>query len=353
MTDLRKKAFDKYKDHKLTSWIICLMFGVFSAAIIFLCTLIDGLSGLSLLLIPLIILPCLFATSVVHLDLSHGDENVTFKKFLNYFLNYYRGPFRSSFRFFYTLLFTLLISIAAEVLFSFVSYGICVAIDKEGINNAISTIKDLVLSGGALNEELTLKDLLTTNYSIFMLFLNVSSLSTLFISMFYFICSISKNSLSIYAKLLNKNTKMNPLIINSFAFSVVKKNKQFKKDYYSLNWPLYLFLFLGFVGGVLMFCFKSDNTELLALSSTGLAILLMSFYLPFYFPNMEVLFDKYKEEIKKENDNLAKQMIERFNKQFNLSDEEKEMLDKKMKEMNKDIIDNDIKEDENNDDIEK
>lgn len=351
MKEDRKQALSIYKAHPITSWIISMMFSLFASGIIFLCLLLDDLSGLSIFLIPLLILPSLFATILTHYFLNNDDGSVTFSKFFTYFCNYFRAPFRSSFRFFYSLFFTLIISFLAEIVFAFIFYGVCALIDANGISAAFNKIVEMFTNNSFPNETTNLETLLGSNYNIFMLFFNLLNLSTIFVSVCCFIYFISVSSLSIFSRI--KAKRIEPLYINSLHARAFKNNKRFKKDYFSLNWPLYALLFIGFIGGVLLFVFKTNSTQILLLSGVGFSFILMGLYLPFYFPNMEVLYSKYQNDIKKANIIMAEDIINQINKNIKLSEEEKEILEKRINNEKQKEDDIDNRNDDSSNNIEK
>ena len=62
-------------------------------------------------------------------------------------------------------------------------------------------------------------------------------------------------------------------------------------------------------------------------------VVLVSFYLPFYFPNQEAIFDVFGEEFHKGAINVTNRLIDSLQEDIEISKEQKEELQKEMTDL--------------------
>lgn len=328
--ELRKAALYNYKKHPLTRWILSFMFGLFLTVVVMLFIILDNFGYLSIILIPLFVLPFLFAVIAI----SSSLDNVTyinFKLFFNYFSLYFNRKFRSSFKFLNSLMYTLLFMLVGEVVFALIGFAVVSIIDYPVFMDCINKIQVAIYDGSLLSFN-SIEEFINNPYAfnLLQIFSCVSSLPPFLISICVFIFLISKNSFTIYLKKDVKN--FDPLHINALHKQSLKGNKSFYKDYFSLNWPLFVLLVLGFTIGTIIGSFFTLDALRLTIISSCLGFILMSFYLPFFFSNNEMIYKKHKKDFEAANVVLARQIINQMQRNIQLSEEQKEMLEKNLKE---------------------
>ena len=279
--ELRQKAFDKYKSHKLNSWILSIICGFFLAAL----TLFGLISeALILILIPFLILPFLFACVLTHASLEEKDE-LTAGKLFGFYRLYYRPPFFSSFSairsFFKALLVEIVLGfIATWIIYAFYSQSTTFVVS---LNQVIESVSDMTVTteqyqaaldanGGELGHFMDL-----TNGVNFLIFASA------------FILFILREEITIYIRVVTKNIPL----AHQIARQSIKANiKKFNKAFFALNWPLLVILLAGMVGGVILSILVFKNYSICGAVGLAVGIAISSVFLPFYFPNMEMIFEE-------------------------------------------------------------
>lgn len=314
MKDLARKSYESYKSHKLTSWILGLFCGLVLTGLVILC-MIDTL--LLIIIVPFVLLPFLFACHMLHLSLSY-EQTLTLSSFGRFFTMYFRHPFRGVFNFFQSLLRYVIASLICEAVFGLVSYIVCVSIDQSSFYQMINTFMELMMSSEGVSD---LKVALGDNYSMYLIFMNVSTIPASIVSFIYFVYTIDFNANMIYLRAALKN--LHPKFVNLiFKHTYKEVAPSFKKDFISLEWPLFLLMVVGAsIGGVLPLLFTSD-TVILTLSGVAGGLLLGSFYLPFHFANLETLYKKYEDSYKFSATTLTEKIMKDFASKFGKQDEE-------------------------------
>ena len=133
--EIRTNALEIYKKHRLNSWILSVICGLFIAALF----LVGILSELFyLLIIPFVVFPFLFSCFLNHASLSQKDELTANGLFRGYGL-FFSQPYRSSFSAIRSFLKTLLVEIAV----SGAVLGICYSIYSQSETFTV-TINEIV-----------------------------------------------------------------------------------------------------------------------------------------------------------------------------------------------------------------
>ena len=118
--EIRKNALNKYRSHKLNSWAIGIVCGLFCAAVVALNLLWPFFT---LFTVPLLVLPFFFACSVMNAAFEEGADlsvNLFFKSFILFF----KTPFNHSFNLVKSFLKSVIVFIAVMFLSSMVVYTI-------------------------------------------------------------------------------------------------------------------------------------------------------------------------------------------------------------------------------------
>ena len=278
--EIKNNAFEIYKKHKLNSWILSIICGLFIAALL----LIGILSEIFyLLIIPLVVFPFFFSCFLCHLGLSRKDELTAGNLFKGYSL-FFKYPYRSSFSAIRSFFKTLLVELAV----SGAVLGICYAIYSQSETFSV-TINEIIeqLANNTITNE-SLQALLDANDNEVGNYVNITNAITFLIGALAFIIFISRESITIYTRLNIKNVPL----AHQIARAAIRVNyKQFNKAYFALNWPLFVIILVGMIGGCVLSIMVFDNYAICGAVGLAMGIGLSSFFLPFYFANMEAIFE--------------------------------------------------------------
>ena len=283
MSALRANAKAIYKRTWLESWLI----GVFSGVLIAAILVLNYFSPTTwILTVPFVILPIFFAAITSHLRLKY-NEQLTFGKSLREFGLFYRFPFNSSFSYIGSFFKSLAVFFAFLLLGSSLGFTITI-IFKPGLNNSLNALQTIIDEGKGITYDLVY-DLLTMNDYALFTYLCVIILPSFFFFSLVLIYFITRNATGVY---LRNNIKTNNpqfiKLVQNYVYARYRM-KMFKK-YMSLNWPIIVLYALGYIGGtVFMMTMSISLFNILAAALAG-GVLAISFFLPFYFCNMEAIY---------------------------------------------------------------
>ena len=276
--EIRKNAFEIYKKHKLNSWILSIICGLFIAALF----LVGILSELFyLLIIPFVVFPFLFSCFVNHASLSRYDELSLSSIFRGYGL-FFQQPYRSSFSAIKSLLKTLLVELAV----SGAVLGICYAIysQSETFTITVNEIIEQVANNTVTNE--SLQALLDANDYELSHYVSLTNAITFLFGALAVIIFVSRESITIYIRLNIRNVPL----AHQIARAAIKGNYgKFNKAYFGLNWPFILILIASMVGGCLLSIYVFDNYALAGVIGLCVGTASISISLPFFFANNEAI----------------------------------------------------------------
>lgn len=322
---LIKHAYKTYKIAPLSSWILGLTTGILMSAVIALDLLLPFLSVVTF---PLLVLPMIFSATFQHIIFKTNGQ-LTVRSSIRSFALYFRREFNSSFGFLFSLLKSIILFFVVEMSISLVLSYILQTTNPaftESVENFYTMLEAGDISLDNLNSVLYANGNVLFNYMASVLFPSV------FLAVLFLIYNLSRNSLMIYYRLNLKG--VNGRFVAMVYRDTVRRNRmRMLGDYLKLNWPLYLLLVVGFVGGILGgYFWKKDLLTMLSLGLLG-GSFSSSFFLPFYFANQEALFDFYAMEINISSNNVTKFMLMSLQSNIDLSIEEKERLQKAIEDM--------------------
>lgn len=279
--EIRRAAINKYKAHKLNSWIISIICGLFIGAL----TLLGLISEvLIIVLIPFLILPFLFACVLSHAALSEKDE-LTAGNMFGFYRLFYRPPFFNSF----SAIRSFFKSLLAELALGFVATGIIFAVFSTRTDTFIVTLNSLIesISDMSVTQE-SYTAALEANGGELGNFMDLTNGVSFLIFAFAFIFFILKEEITIYIRVITKNV---PLAHQIARYSIRENTKKYYKDFFALNWPLFVIILAGMIGGCFLSVLVFHNYGICGAVGLAMGIALSSIYLPFYFSNMEAIFE--------------------------------------------------------------
>lgn len=305
--EIRKASLDNFKKNYSSSIALSLVCGLLILVLISIGATEIG-PALMVLIVPLIIIPFVFATQVAHFGLREKIVP-SFRLQMRFFFAYFSLPFRGVYSILKSFLFSILTFAVLSTVFSVFANIICANIftNFTDIQNQIMT---LVNSGNSTD----LVKILEENSVMLMVYMDIATLPALFLAFLLFILMISYNSLQVYLriKVPNLNHSYARYVYNYAKASIYGK---IMSAYWALNFPLYILLVLGFAGGIgIGLLFTVEYTYLATLGVAG-SIALMIFFLPFYFSNMESIYLAYEDTFKTASKKATDDIINHFERE--------------------------------------
>ena len=335
--ELKLKAKQIHEQSKVKSLLTGYSFGAL-CILFFMFLLLDSLIGF--LLIVLLLFPLYFAFTLIHLSFSY-ENNLNLSSIIQYFKMYFRRPNNGVFEIFLNLLKAIGVSILLSIVSSLIGLLICSFINDGAIQRAMETVMNLTMSGQEFDLVLALGD----DYEIFYLFELISTLPPALLSSIYFIYKINRASLAIYFRL--SYPKSDPMYLKQvFTYTNKKYKKEIGKDYWSLNWPLYLLLTIGVGAGAFIGLQIHNNFDFASSFALITGSLLMLPYLPYYFSNKEALYSKYEQIFVTCSLEVTNSFLKNLQSRIELNEEEKRALEQMLNKLENPLEENDEKEDE-------
>ena len=316
---LVSQSFDRFKKNKvsyISVGILCALFLVLAATLSF----IDEL--VFILAIPLIALPFLFASHISCYLLEVG-EPITLKAFFHYYFSFFRMQFRGSFRGITSFLKSLAVYGSVMLISYFVLYFVFQAQYGETFLNAAASVVNKYLDGASYED---LINMLNENDGMMLTFISYVSAIPLPFAITGFIYWISFNSISLYYR-ANINNGAPSLIRLAIANSYARYRRSMRKDWFRLNWLMLVLPLVGSSIAALIYFLLIKNALYLGPILTIGAFIPLLFFLPFYFPNMEVLYHRYENVFKEGNKMAVETILNRIQASIDLSEEEKRNLE--------------------------
>ena len=316
LASLAFARFSKNKVSYISVGILCALFLVLVATLSFVDELVFVVA------IPLLALPFLFA-SHISCYLLEMEQPITLRAFFNYFFSFFRMQFRGSFRAIISFLKSLavygIVMVTSYLVFYFVYKGVY----GDLFINASTTLVNKYLDGIGYEE---LVNLLYENDGLMLTFITYVSAIPIPFAITGFIYWISFNSISLYYR-ANVNAGAPSLLRLAIANSYARYRRSMRKDWFRLNWLLIVLPLLGSVIAALICLLVIKDPIYLAPMVTVGAFIPLLFFLPFYFPNMEVLYHRFENVFKEGNKMAVETILNRIQSSIDLSEEEKRNLE--------------------------
>lgn len=327
MKELRAKAWSFYKNTALESWVVGLLTGLLITGLLCLDFVVPGIN---IIIFPFISLPILFAAYYSHLGV-HLNQRLTFSSTMRYMFAYYRPPFNSSFGVLTSILKSLLVFLGTELVFSFFGVQLTYLINP-GIEASIESFQNYLLESQFLMSYDDIMNLLIMNNNALLIYVYIVTLPAYILAIGFFIYNISRNSIGIYLRLNMAENDARYIKMVMATTNRVLPRKMFK-SWMALNWPMIILYFVGAIGGAIGMVFLTKNPLIIMSGAIAGGVLLLAFYMPFYLPNMEAIYDTfsnaYRAGANKVNEMLKQTAIENAKR----VQEEKEYFEKILHEM--------------------
>ena len=297
--------------------------GVFCALFFILISTLSFIDDfIALIAVPLFALPFLFA-SHISCYLLEMNQPISPSSFFRYYSSFFRPQFRSSFRLLMSFLKTLAVYFSALTVSGIIMYIVFQNINGALFTSAVTNLIKQYING--INYE-ELSDILRDNNGMLLTYISIVSVMPIPFAITAFFYFISFSSIALYYR-ANVNIGAPSLLRLAIASTYGKVRGAMRKDWLKLNWPLLVLLFVGSVSSGLICAFVFHRLALLGPALILGAFILLIFFLPFYFPNMEVLYHRYEEEFKQGNRQAVEIILTRIQSSIDLSEEEKRNLE--------------------------
>ena len=324
---LVSSSFNRFKKN-MPSYIAV---GIFCGLFLVLASILSFIDESAFLIaIPILVLPFLFA-SHISCYLLELEQPINVGAFFRYYTSFFRPQFRGSFR----GLMSFLKSLAVYGVFLSISLiTFFVVFQNQYGDTFLSSIKEIVtqyLNGGLTTEELY--SILNANDGMLLTFLSFAFSTPLPFAITAFIYFISFSSIALYYR-ANVASGVPSLLRIAIGEAYSKARKEMRKDWFKLNWPLLVLSLAGSITGGLICALVFKKYLFLAPAFTMCAFILIIFFLPFYFSNMESLYIRYENVFKEGNKKAIEVILSRIQNSIGLSEEEKRKLEESFKEEN-------------------
>lgn len=306
-----------FKENGLFSIIIFIFAGLLVGAVALLNYFIPDLF---ILLVPLIILPIIFAFSI-SVIVMRTEPTLTFGMIFTGFRKYFSERFRSTFNVISTLL-------RALILYLIIAAILALAVNLSFYFTNFMNYQEFVAKLFSDMSQSDLESFINEYRELLVIIRMCTALPNLIITSFYVFYRFSIYSTSMFLRF--SNFRGTGLYMLALYKRFLKKNRwKFFKDYLYLNWPMYLLLALGFAGGGLIGYFYFKDGDMMY--TFGISIALFISFGVFgakYFANKEALYKKYLPQIVEEDKKIKIDFIERLKAQFgdNIPEEYKQQF---------------------------
>ena len=325
---LASQALNRFKKN-MVSYILI---GVFCALFFVLVAILSFIDELAFIIaIPFLLLPFLFA-SHISCYLLEANEPMKISSFFRYFISFFRPQFRGSFRGIISFLKTLAVYFIVLLIAYLTLYMVYRHNYGDVFINSLNELTAQYVDGVSYDE---LVGALEANDGFLLTFMLYASTIPVPFAIAAFMYFISFASISLYYR-ANINNGTPSLMRLAIANSYARYRRSMKRDWLKLNWLIFVLPLIGSGLGALVYFLVIKNILYFAPALTIGAFIPYLFFLPFYFPNMEVLYHRYENVFKEGNKMAIESFLERIQRSLELSEEEKRNLEESFKENNED-----------------
>ena len=293
MRDLMEKSKQNYRKSGFISHVIFLFLTLLAASFMMLCLFFVDLF---LIIVPLIVIPILFACQVIVI-LLREEQYLTFRGFINCFTNYFTGKFASTFRVLKSALFSLVVYLVFLIIYSLTLNLSLYSVDYMGYHQVVDEITTGTLAG-----QLDIDAILNNHKAFFNQLLIFTNVPNLFVFAFTFTYLTSLYSVGLFDRLdkIDEPGKLNKLAQERV---MSKYRKEYVTSFLKLNWPLLLLFAIGFTGGAFIGYFTLGSyTGVFTLGVVLALFLSFGLFGPFYLANNEAIYQLFKDRYIKEKE---------------------------------------------------
>ncbi len=318
---LKLLSWSLFKKFPLEQIILGLTTGLLIAAIL----AIDyAIPGINLVLFPLICLPLIFSMTMSHIMLHTADVPITVRNSWTNWKLYFHPLFSSSFRFWLSLCKALLVFFVLYFTSTSIASYILPYTNPIAIAN-LQELMEIMQTSSDITIDTITSYLYLNNNELFLIFIYMT-FPCILLALVVFTYFISRESLCIHFRSKMPKVAINRFIQMTFTITIRRNRMAIFKDYMSLNWPLFILLVVGFAGGSIGGYFIEASFFTMFTSGLVGAIVLMSFFLPFYICNMRAIYLTHENEFAESSHIATEQLIKQMQDRIDLTSVEQEKL---------------------------
>ena len=313
---LFKTREDIYKKCPSIFWEVSIFALVIAIGLIALETVVPGLF---ILTISIIFFPVLFATYMTLYAIKFGGTvtvSGTFGASMAYFSRHNFGCFRVL----RCVLHTIIVYFIAVIFLLLVLQPIFESIYGNAFTESFNHFNELYYS----DMEAAVNYLDEKN--VMALFVDFVRSAAGSCGVVAFIFGIAFNSMNVYLcyNIQGATARFSTAVFNRFLKT---KIGEYRKDFWSLNWPLFALLIVGIVGGYFLVMGIDMPFSYALPISTMLGIFLMIPFAPFFIAGMESLFAKYNGDLKQASIDLTNGFLNDLKNNIHISPEDKAKIE--------------------------
>ena len=283
---------------------------------------------ISIITLPLFFFPLLFACFAILYTIKFGGT-VTLGTTFRFGLTYFKNPNFGCFRLIKNLLKAILVAVISFVILSVILSMVFMNIYGQEFLDSYQELMDI-----STNYDLEVYQAFINSDPIVLKYLNLVMGMSLSCGIYFFIYGVIFSSISLYVR-MSLQQASGPAI-NGLVNEFMRFYKgEYRRDFWFLNWPLFLLLLIGNVVGYIIVIFTKLDYSYCSILSSIVGVGFMLPFVPFMFANMETLFDKYSLDFKKTGDRLAKEALDSLRRRSDLNEEEKRRIEEYLEGNNK------------------
>ena len=324
MLSLRNKAKQNHH-YLLGEWVLSILICLLCGALM-LTMLIDPI--IVYLLFPVIIVPIIFACHLIFLSFKFNGA-LSLRSFFNNFKLYFRNPYYSSFNLISSFFRSLVVYLITFAFMAFLAVFITKNVYPAQFDTLVEVVNKIIMDSTLIYEN-ELSDLFAECIDAYNLYTYLVSVPSLLVQWGFFIYYISKSSISIYFRMVIENVPST--FVKRMVNKAFYKNAKLVKDYFALNFPLYVIYGVVSIAGFILGLFFYQDIGVLAFIMASFFILFIVF-MPFYITNMETLSREYEPMFKQAFFDVSKEVFSRLEEDPGLDPEQKEELEKPLRMM--------------------
>lgn len=337
--ELYKEGYDIHRKNRANNWVIAVVFVLFACAIISLGYVI---SGLSIILVPFVLIPLYFAFALFHF-VQTNKANLTFKHVFKFYSLYYSPRFFGVFRIIISFLISLLVEICITLIAGLIIFYVFKKNFDPDFTQSITNLANNLQYASTAEE---MNELLNGINGVLSLYSFWVSATTSFFAVAAFLYFVLKNSLGIYyrATVSPSNRPLQKRVIKELFRQ--RRWKMFKLYFLGVFGPLFLLMLIGY-GTAFAVCYiNMENLNYIQTTCYVASLGMIVFFLPFAMTNMEVIADHFQKDYITIFEGAVKSFLEQYAQYTNIVEnpQQESPQDEEPQEEKKDddIIDNDI-----------
>lgn len=279
--------------------------------------------GLYFFTYAIIFFPILYCAFVTLYSIKFGGT-ISLKSTFVISRSYFKPNAFGCFDLIKSLLWAFLVNLGFSLVIGFIVEPIMTIVHGEAFTNSLEEMVATFSTSYEAIYEFFSKDSLAVTY------IGICNAIAFTFGLLFFVYRIASRSPSIYIG-LNMEKARASFSVRSFSFFIKNNRKEYLKDFFGLNWVLFVLFIIGEgVGYGLAAALELDVDYLLVITSVG-GLLFMIPMVPYFFANAEALFNKYQDKLKNSSKDMTLDLLKRLKASGKLTPDDLAKVDELMK----------------------